>query len=85
MSLVVVVCGDRWKETLVLLKSALLFTKGHLQFYIFTDKELIDVFKKEVAYFFLLKKKNFVRILQFKTIIYFTLLSILAWFVETKF
>lgn len=58
MSLVVVVCGDRWKETLVLLKSALLFTKGHLQFYIFTDKELIDVFKKEVAYFFFLKKKT---------------------------
>lgn len=49
MALVVVVCGDRWKETLVLLKSALLFTQGHLTFYIFTDKELIDLFRKEVG------------------------------------
>lgn len=48
MSIVVVVCGDRWKETLVLLKSALLFTKGHLQFYIFTDLELVNVFQREV-------------------------------------
>ncbi|EEB11543.1 conserved hypothetical protein [Pediculus humanus corporis] len=59
MSIVVVVCGDRWKETLVLLKSALLFTKGHLQFYIFTDLELVNVFQRELNIWKKDFKKNF--------------------------
>ncbi|KAK6629917.1 hypothetical protein RUM43_003738 [Polyplax serrata] len=59
MALVVVVCGDRWKETLVLLKSALLFTEGHLNFYIFADNHLMDLFKKELIVWKRESRKNF--------------------------
>jgi len=40
INLAVVACGDRAKETLVLLKSALMFTRSYLHFIIITEKTL---------------------------------------------
>uniref|UniRef100_A0A8C6UEW5 Glucoside xylosyltransferase 1 n=1 Tax=Neogobius melanostomus TaxID=47308 RepID=A0A8C6UEW5_9GOBI len=44
--LAVVACGPRLEETLTMLKSALLFSKKPLHFYIFADNELQGSFKK---------------------------------------
>lgn len=43
--LAVVACGPRLEETLIMLKSALLFSKKPLHFYIFADNELQGSFK----------------------------------------
>ena len=49
ISLAVVACGDRTEETLVLLKSTLLFTtKSNIHFYIFTEEHLKSQFTKRV-------------------------------------
>lgn len=45
MHLAVVACGSRLEETLTMLKSALLFSKKPLHFYIFADNELQGSFK----------------------------------------
>jgi UDP-xylose:glucoside alpha-1,3-xylosyltransferase len=47
INLSVVACGDRAPETLVLLKSALMFTKSRLHFYIFTESTLKNVFVEQ--------------------------------------
>ncbi|KAM6937132.1 glucoside xylosyltransferase 1 [Xenentodon cancila] len=44
--LAVVACGPRLEETLTMLKSAVLFSKKHLHFYIFAENELHDSFRK---------------------------------------
>ena len=49
INLSVVACGDRVPETLVLLKSALMFTKAKLHFYIFTEPELKSQFAEQVS------------------------------------
>jgi hypothetical protein len=49
INLSVVACGDRVPETLVLLKSALMFTKAQLHFYIFTEPELKSQFVVQVS------------------------------------
>ena len=49
INLAVVACGDRAKETLVLLKSALMFTRSYLHFIIITEKTLKINFIKEVT------------------------------------
>jgi len=48
INLAVVACGDRLKETIVLLKSALMFTQTYLHFIIVTEPELKDDFLTEV-------------------------------------
>lgn len=45
MHLAVVACGSRLEETLTMLKSALLFSKKPLHFYVFADNELQGSFK----------------------------------------
>ncbi len=52
INLAVVACGDRSKETLVLLKSALMFTSRNLEFIIITERKLKNYFVKEVNPFF---------------------------------
>lgn len=47
--LAVVACGPRLEETLTMLKSALLFSKKPLHFYIFAEDELHVSFKKTVS------------------------------------
>lgn len=47
--LAVVACGPRLEETLTMLKSAVLFSKKHLHFYIFAEDELHDSFRKAVS------------------------------------
>lgn len=47
INLAVVACGDRVKETLVLLKSALMFTESYLHFIIITEKNLKQDFTKQ--------------------------------------
>lgn len=47
--LAVVACGPRLEETLIMLKSALLFSKKLLHFYIFAEDELHDSFRDEVS------------------------------------
>lgn len=49
MAIAVVVCGNRSEETLVMLKSALLFTKGHLHFYILTDEAASEKLRNRVG------------------------------------
>lgn len=44
----VVACGDRVPETLTLLKSALMFTRSKLYFYIFTEANLKNLFIEQV-------------------------------------
>ncbi|XP_037538950.1 glucoside xylosyltransferase 1 [Nematolebias whitei] len=46
--LAVVACGPRLEETLIMLKSALLFSKKLLHFYIFAEDELHDSFRDEL-------------------------------------
>lgn len=48
INLAVVACGDRANETLNLLKSALMFTKSPLNFYVITEPELKKQFKSQV-------------------------------------
>ncbi len=47
INLSAVACGDRAPETLVLLKSALMFTKSKLHFFIFTESNLKQVFVEQ--------------------------------------
>lgn len=49
MAIAVVVCGNRSEETLNMIKSALLFTKDHLHFYIFTDDFAVNRIKPKVG------------------------------------
>lgn len=44
----VVACGDRFEETMMMLKSALMFTEIHLNFLIVSDDNLIERFKEKV-------------------------------------
>lgn len=46
----VVSCGDRMEETLVMLKSAVLFTRSHLVFHIFTEPELRKQFQEQLDF-----------------------------------
>ena len=46
---VVVACGNRQPETVVLMKSALLFTRVHIVFHIFTEKLLMPAFRSQVG------------------------------------
>lgn len=46
----VVACGDRVEETLVMLKSAVLFTQTHLVFHIFTEPELKHKFQEQLDF-----------------------------------
>lgn len=48
MHLAVVACGDRVEETLVMLKSAVLFSHRKMQFHIFTEESLKPEFDKQV-------------------------------------
>lgn len=48
INLAVVACGDRVQETIVLLKSALMFTQTYLHFIIITEAELKQEFIQEV-------------------------------------
>ena len=50
INLAVVACGDRVKETLVVLKSALMFTKSFLNFIIVTEPTLKRDFLKQVYF-----------------------------------
>ena len=50
ISLAVVSCGDRVPETLTLLKSALMFTKSKLSFYIITEANLKHLFIEQVTW-----------------------------------
>ncbi len=50
INLAVVACGDRLKETIVLLKSALMFTQTYLHFIIVTEPDLKNDFLTEVDY-----------------------------------
>jgi len=49
MHLVVVACGNRFAETLILLKSAVLLTRAKIIFHIFADDDLRPQFKKKVS------------------------------------
>jgi UDP-xylose:glucoside alpha-1,3-xylosyltransferase len=46
--LAVVACGDRLSETLVMIKSAILFTQKPLNFIVLADDLLIPSFKEKV-------------------------------------
>ncbi|GLH01971.1 Uncharacterized protein GBIM_08026 [Gryllus bimaculatus] len=46
--LAVVACGDRLAETLVMIKSAIIFTSSDLVVIVFSDKKLIPSFKEKV-------------------------------------
>ncbi|KAK2091560.1 Glucoside xylosyltransferase 2 [Saguinus oedipus] len=46
--LAVVACGSRLEETLVMLKSAVLFSHRKIQFHIFTEDSLKPEFDKQV-------------------------------------
>lgn len=46
--LAVVACGKRLEETLVMLKSAVLFSHRKIQFHIFTEDSLKPEFDKQV-------------------------------------
>ena len=48
MHLAVVACGNRLEETLVMLKSAVLFIHMKMQFHIFTEESLKPEFEKQV-------------------------------------
>ncbi|XP_060079324.1 glucoside xylosyltransferase 2-like [Ylistrum balloti] len=45
-----VACGDREKESVILLKSAVLFTKTPLVFHIFAELQLQDYFKRQIDF-----------------------------------
>jgi UDP-xylose:glucoside alpha-1,3-xylosyltransferase len=48
--LAVVACGDRLSETLVMIKSAILFTQKPLSFIVLADDALIASFKEKVKF-----------------------------------
>ncbi|KAM5232120.1 glucoside xylosyltransferase 2 isoform 2-T2 [Hipposideros larvatus] len=48
MHLAVVACGNRLEETLVMLKSAVLFSHRKMQFHIFTEESLKPEFEKQL-------------------------------------
>uniref|UniRef100_A0A3Q2CAB8 Glucoside xylosyltransferase 1 n=1 Tax=Cyprinodon variegatus TaxID=28743 RepID=A0A3Q2CAB8_CYPVA len=50
--LAVVACGPRLEETVTMLKSAVLFSKKPLHFYIFAEDELHDGFRNAVSFTF---------------------------------
>ncbi|XP_033752433.1 glucoside xylosyltransferase 2-like isoform X2 [Pecten maximus] len=45
-----VACGDREKESIILLKSAVLFTKTPIVFHIFAEFQLQDYFKRQIDF-----------------------------------
>lgn len=45
----VVACGDRLRETLIMLKSALMFTKEKLNFIVLAEDGLIESFNQKVG------------------------------------
>lgn len=47
--LAVVACGNRLEETLVMLKSAVLFSHRKIRFHIFTEESLQPEFDKQVS------------------------------------
>ena len=50
--LTVVACGaDRVEETMVMFKSAILFSEKHIHLHVFADDENRPTFVKEVQYF----------------------------------
>ena len=51
MHLAVVACGDRLEETLIMLKSAVLFSNRRLCFHIFAEDSLKPEFEKKVSFF----------------------------------
>lgn len=46
----VVSCGDRMEESLIMLKSAILFSQSHLVFHIFTEPHLIKSFQEQLDF-----------------------------------
>ncbi|KAK6171590.1 hypothetical protein SNE40_019745 [Patella caerulea] len=46
----VVACGDRFEETVIVLKSAVLLTSSHLQFHIFCEKDIQFKFKDQLEF-----------------------------------
>jgi UDP-xylose:glucoside alpha-1,3-xylosyltransferase len=46
---VVVACGDRLQETLIMLKSALMFSKEKLNFIVFAEDNLIESFNQKLS------------------------------------
>lgn len=50
MHLAVVACGDRLEETLIMLKSAVLFSNRRLCFHIFAEDSLKPDFEKKVSF-----------------------------------
>lgn len=49
MVVAVVACGNRVQETLVMLKSAIMFSKVKLNFIIVTEDDLIENFKEKLS------------------------------------
>lgn len=49
MRLAVVACGPRLEETLTMLKSAVLFSRGSLHFHIFAEDDLHPGFRHAVS------------------------------------
>lgn len=58
MHLAVVACGDRLEETLIMLKSAVLFSNRKLKFHIFAEDSLKPKFERKVSSFQPFSKKN---------------------------
>lgn len=50
VNLAVVACGDRVAETITLVKSALMFTRSYLQFFIITEPKLKHDFIQQVNF-----------------------------------
>ena len=46
----VVACGDRLNETIVMLKSAAVFSQDHFHVHIFADDELRPQFQQQVRF-----------------------------------
>ena len=59
VTICVVVCGDRVDEALTMLKSAIVFTHGSLQFVILAEISLIPAFNEKLAEWKLLSNKTF--------------------------
>ncbi|CAD5115965.1 DgyrCDS4895 [Dimorphilus gyrociliatus] len=55
----VVACGDRQPETTIMIKSALILTKGKLHFHIFTEQALREHFKSDFDSFPASTQENF--------------------------
>nr|XP_020025367.1 glucoside xylosyltransferase 1 isoform X2 [Castor canadensis] len=59
MHLAVVACGERLEETMIMLKSALIFSVKPLQFHIFAEDQLHDSFKDRLDSWSFLQKFNY--------------------------